>query len=68
MEVDYKTIWLMVHKFRADFKDRDSLYMPEHNTEMDDAFFCGSSLGQGGYNTKVTVSVENHGKKAGLHK
>lgn len=72
LEINYKTAWLMVHKIRAAFQDRDSQYMLENVIEMDDAFFGGSSSGKRGRGaenkTKVIVSVENHGKKAGFAK
>jgi transposase-like protein len=72
LEVDYKTAWLMIHKIRAAFKDRDATYMLESVIEMDDAFFGGSAAGKRGRGadnkTTVIVSVENRGKMAGFAK
>ena len=72
LEVHYKTAWLMIHKIRAAFKDRDAKYMLDNVIEMDDAFFGGSAVGKRGRGadnkTQVIVSVENRGKKAGFAK
>ena len=72
LEVHYKTAWLMIHKIRAAFQDRDTCYMLENVIEMDDAFFGGSAAGKRGRGaenkTQVIVSVENRGKRAGFAK
>ena len=72
IEVHYKTAWLMIHKIRAAFQDRDAKYMLDNVIEMDDAFFGGSVAGKRGRGadnkTQVIISVENHGKKAGFAK
>jgi len=70
--VHYQTAWLMVHKIRAAFKERDTRYMLDNIIEMDDAFFGGSAAGKRGRGaenkTQVIVSVENCGNRAGFAK
>jgi transposase-like protein len=72
LEVDYKTAWLMIHKIRAAFQNRNAKYMLDTVIEMDDAFFGGAATGKRGRGaankTKVIVSVENRGKMAGFAK
>jgi len=48
LEVHYQTAWLMIHKIRAAFQDRDAQYMLDNVIEMDDAFFGGSAAGKRG--------------------
>lgn len=72
LDVHYQTAWLLVHKIRAAFQERDTRYLLENVIEMDDAFFGGSASGKRGRGaenkTQVIVSVENRGKKAGFAK
>lgn len=72
LDVHYQTAWLMVHKIRAAFQERDARYMLEHVIEMDDTFFGGSAAGKRGRGaqnkTQVIVSVENRGTRAGFAK
>ena len=72
LEVHYQTAWLMIHKIRAAFQERNAKYMLDSVIEMDDAFFGGSADGKRGRGadnkTKVIVSVENRGKQAGFAK
>jgi len=72
LNVHYQTAWLMIHKIREAFQERDTRYMLEHVIEMDDAFFGGSAAGKRGRGaenkTQVIVSVENRGTRAGFAK
>lgn len=72
LEVPYCTAWLLLHKIRNAFGDRDSQYMLEHVIEMDETFFGGAAAGKRGRGaenkTQVIVAVENRGKSAGYAK
>lgn len=72
LEVPYSTAWLLLHKIRNAFGDRDSQYLLEHVIEMDETFFGGAAAGKrgrgAGNKTQVIVAVENRGKSAGYAK
>lgn len=66
----YKTAWLMGHKIRKAMADRDIRYQLAGLVEMDDMFIGPKKPGKRGRGSegksKVLVSVESQGKKAGF--
>jgi transposase-like protein len=68
----YKTVWMMGHKIRKAMSDRDAHYKLAGLVEMDDSYFGGSKPGKEGRGalgkSKVIVSVESRGSKAGFAK